>query len=458
MTIPAEKNATRVETRIRSYELTHAAHQSKVDEIASLLNPIRSAMTMVKQRKIAQLKENGYTRKLKAADYDDLEFRCGFDGLFSRRRWKSIEIPVDAALATWRAKAVRIGRTHIRELDDADEERHRLYRLNEAGRFWDVEGLAEYILARNPFPVFRFTRTIHNDGIVLAHKKNGGSAFDYWLEIRGFTSHDISIPIVNNPYVLEKFSEAHKVSTTAKIVIDRDGDLHIHQPMEFANPPTRKIGDTLGIDWGLVNTISTSDGRTLGRDLYPWLKKIDAQVTQLQSRLQRQGMKPYQSTRFRRFQHRIVATVKNKLGEILNSLADEDIRAFIVESLDFRGTKLGRKLNRIITRAGRAEMSRRMREMPERYGIEIVEVNPAYTSQECAECHYTHKTNRAGERFVCGFCGHSAHADVNAARNIRFRGENPHLFGRFDTKGKILSTLALLHEASIRRRLQYGYS
>ena len=138
------------------------------------------------------------------------------------------------------------------------------------------------------------------------------------------------------------------MSTTAKIVIDRDGDLHIHQPMEFANPPMRKIGDTLGIDWGLVNTISTSDGRTLGRDLYPWLKKIDAQVTQLQSRLQRQGMKPYQSTRFRRFQHRIVATVKNKLGEILNSLADEDIRAFIVESLDFRGTKLGRKLNRII--------------------------------------------------------------------------------------------------------------
>lgn len=439
---PAEKNAARVETRIRNYELTYAAHQSKVDEIASLLNPIRSAMTMVKQRKISQLKKSGYTRKLKATDFDDLEFRCGFDGLFSRRRWKSIEIPVDAVLATWRAKAVRIGWTHIRELDVTHEERHRLYRLNKAGRFWDVEGLAAHILARNPFPVFRFTRTIHNDGIVLARKKNGGSAFDYWLEIRGFTGHDISIPIVNNPYVLEKFSEAHKVSTTAKIVIDRDGDLHIHQPMEFANPSMRKTGDTLGIDWGLVNTISTSDGRTLGRDLYPWLKKIDAQVTQLQSRLQRQGMKPHQSTRFRRFQHRIVATVKNKL----------------VESLDFRGTKLGMKLNRIISRAGRAEMSRRTREMPERYGIEIVEVNPAYTSQECSECHYTHKTNRVGERFVCGFCGHSAHADVNAARNIRFRGENPHLFGRFDTKGKILSTLAALHEASIQRRLQYGYS
>ena len=355
-------------------------------------------------------------------------------------------------------KAVRIGRTHIRELDVTDEERRRLYRLNKAGQFWDVEGLAAHILTRNPFPVFRFTRMIHNDGTVLARKKNARSTFDYWLEVRGFTGHDISIPIVNNPYVLEKFFEAHKVSTTAKIVVDRDGKLHIHQPMEFANPPMRKTGDTLGIDWGLINTISTSDGRTLGRDLYPWLKKIDTQVMQLQSRLQRQGVKLHQSTRFRRFQHRIVTTVKNKLGEILNSLADEDIRTFIVESLDFRGTKLGRKLNRIITRAGRAEMSRRMREMPERYGIEIVEVNPAYTSQECSECHYTHKTNRTGERFVCGFCGHSAHADVNAARNIRFRGENPRLFDRFDTKGKILSTLASLHEVSIQRRLQYGYS
>lgn len=460
MTIPAKRNAARsdVKTRVRSYELTHAAHQSKVDEIASLLNPIRSAMTMVKQRKIAHLKENGYTRKLKATDYDDLEFRCGFKGLFSRRRWKSIEIPVDAALNAWRAKAVRIGRAYIRRLDITDEERHRLYRLNKAGRFWDVDGLAAHILTRNPFPVFRFTRTIHNDGTVIARKTNAENTFDYWLEVRGFTGHDISIPIVNNPYVLTKVSEAHKVSATAKIAFDRDGNLHIHQPMEFANPPMRDTGETLGIDWGVVNAISTSDGRTLGRDLYPWLKKIDAQVTHLQSRLQQQGMKPHQSKRFRRFQHRIVTTVKNKLGEILNSLADEDIRTFIVESLDFRGTKLGRKLNRIITRAERAEMSRRMREMPERYGIEIVEVNPAYTSQECAECHYAHKTNRTDERFVCGFCGHSAHADVNAARNIRFRGENPHLFGRFDTKGKILSTLASLHEASVQRRVQYGCS
>ena len=458
MATVTKESKDKIATHVRSYELTHAANQSKVDELASLLNPIRSAMTTIKHVKIAQLKKHGYTRKLVAADYDDLEFRCGFAGLFTRRRWKSIEIPVDAALTAWRGKAITIGRTYIRSLDVTDEEQHRLYRLNKAGRFWDVDGLVAYILSRNPFPVFRFTRTIHNDGIVLARKKNAGNEFDYWLEIRGFTDHDISIPIVNNSYILGKITEAHKVSETAKMAFDRDGNLHIHQPMEFANPPMRENGETVGIDWGLVTTISTSDGRTFGRDLYPWLRKVDAQVTQLQARLQQQGMKPHESTRFRRFQHRIIDTVRNRLGAILNSLANEDIRRIIVESLDFRGTQLGRKLNRIITRAGRKEMSRRIREMPERFGIGIVEINPAYTSQECSECHDVHRSNRTDERFVCGFCGHSAHADVNAARNIRFRGENPRLFGRFDTKGTILSTLASLHEASVQRRLQYGCS
>lgn len=458
MTIATKKSKDEIPIHVRCYELTHAANQSKVDELASLLNPIRSAMTTIKQMKIAQLKENGYTRKLRATDFDDIEFHCGFAGLFTRRRWKSVEIPVDAAMNAWRGKAVTIGRKFIRNLDVTDEERHRLYRLNKAGRFWDINGLAAYILSRCPFPVFRYIRMIHNDGIVLARKKNSGREFDYWLEIRGFLGHDISIPIVNNPYIANKIAEAHEVSTTAKIVIDRNGNLHIHQPMEFANPPMRNTGETLGIDWGLVNTISTSDGRTFGRDLYPWLTKIDAQVTRLQSRLQQQGIKPHDSTRFRCFQKRIIDTVRNRLGEIINSLATEDIRRIIVESLDFRGTKLGGKLNRIITRAGRKEMSRRIREMPERFGIGIVEINPAYTSQECSECHDVHRSNRTDERFVCGFCGHSAHADVNAARNIRFRGENPHLFGRFDAKEKILSTLASLHEASVQRRSQYGCS
>ncbi len=52
-------------------------------------------------------------------------------------------------------------------------------------------------------------------------------------------------------------------------------------------------------------------------------------------------------------------------------------------------------------------------------GMVVAEVNPAYTSQNCARCGL--RGVRKRHRFTCPSCGHAAHADVNAAVNIRNR-------------------------------------
>jgi IS605 OrfB family transposase len=52
-------------------------------------------------------------------------------------------------------------------------------------------------------------------------------------------------------------------------------------------------------------------------------------------------------------------------------------------------------------------------------GVMVIEVDSAYTSQECSRCHQLTKPN--GKSFRCGHCGHNDHRDANAAFNVAGR-------------------------------------
>jgi transposase len=52
-------------------------------------------------------------------------------------------------------------------------------------------------------------------------------------------------------------------------------------------------------------------------------------------------------------------------------------------------------------------------------GLALAVVNPTYTSQKCSRCGLRGKRHR--HTFICPSCGHTQHADVNAATNIRNR-------------------------------------
>lgn len=52
-------------------------------------------------------------------------------------------------------------------------------------------------------------------------------------------------------------------------------------------------------------------------------------------------------------------------------------------------------------------------------GIEVLLINPQYTSQRCSHCGYIDKNNRSSqEKFHCTNCDHEMNADHNAAKNI----------------------------------------
>ncbi len=76
----------------------------------------------------------------------------------------------------------------------------------------------------------------------------------------------------------------------------------------------------------------------------------------------------------------------------------------------------------------------------ERRGLLVDDVNPASTSQDCSRCGLRGVQNR--HVFTCPHCGYEAHADVNAAMNIRLRYPALRLSGPLSTGPEALSPVA----------------
>jgi putative transposase len=54
-------------------------------------------------------------------------------------------------------------------------------------------------------------------------------------------------------------------------------------------------------------------------------------------------------------------------------------------------------------------------------GVEVIQVHPAYSSQECSRCHGL--TRPVAKKFCCQHCGHNDHRDANAAFTLALRVE-----------------------------------
>lgn len=428
---------------IRSYEIPHCANQQKINSLIDLLPYYNSAMTIVKQWKIADLKRGEKVQRYTADIWDSM----GIDAIgFSRRQLKSIENQVNAAIRSWIEVSIPLGRACILALKRdgvlTDGQAHTLYSKNVRRLWWDddMKSVREYILKRNKFPVFSRNRTIQLDEIVAKHKT---AEHERWVTINLRNKKRVDIPLLPSDYFNEKVEKGREAQVTSVLI--RDNDVRFFRPVHFEDAVPRTSGASVGIDWGMTSLLTLSTGEKFGEELLEWLRRVDQQSQRLLSELQKRGIKPSKSKRFRNFQNRIRETFKNAIGKVFNELSRRDIQKIALEALDFRGGGLSRQMNRLVSRFARKAFSDKARSLKEEYGIDVVEVNPAYSSRECPECHSTDKKNRKRIAFKCISCGYEADADVNAAQNILRRSHDITAFNVHFSKHRIQQHLNDLH-------------
>lgn len=221
--------------------------------------------------------------------------------------------------------------------------------------------------------------------------------------------------------------------------------------------PLAATGRKVGLDLGVVNLVATSDGKLHVGELF------GAQTRKRLALAQRRlaTKQPGSNRRCRQVEEivRLHRKVKNQRMNAVHQLSRalvNDYDLIVVEGLKVKnmvrapkaisdpdqpgkflpnGAAAKAGLNRSIHDAGWATLLSLLSYKAESAGRTIVTVDPHYTSQTCFECGHVESGNRLSQaEFRCCACGHEAHADVNAARNILRAGRAQRASARVGSK------------------------
>ncbi|MFD7440200.1 RNA-guided endonuclease InsQ/TnpB family protein [Streptomyces sp. NPDC059909] len=210
----------------------------------------------------------------------------------------------------------------------------------------------------------------------------------------------------------------------ASDLIARDGMWFVMAACEIPEAElTTDPSDFLGVDLGIVNIATTSDGEIMaGRRL----NRIRARERHLRQKLQKKNT-PSAKRRLkkrRRQEARRARDINHKIAKHVVAEAQRTGRGIALEDLTGIRERVRLRKPQRATHSSWSfhQLGAFIGHKARRAGVPVVYVDPANTSRTCAECGHVDKANRVSQAwFACRSCGFVDHADRNGSRNIRAR-------------------------------------
>ena len=216
-------------------------------------------------------------------------------------------------------------------------------------------------------------------------------------------------------------------------LIRRDGKWYLLITVDVPDGTEVPITDFLGIDLGIVNIATDSDG---GQMSGAKVEKARRKYGDERKTIQENATKRRKSGRRPRSIRRRIAKNKAREARYKRDVNHCTAKAY-VETAKRTGRGIGLEdlegiRERATARGGDArnrlhgwsffQFRSLIAYKAQIAGVPVVFVDPAYTSKDCSHCGHRDGRNRKTQAsFRCVSCGHAENADVNAARNIRKR-------------------------------------
>ncbi|NJO81451.1 MAG: IS200/IS605 family element transposase accessory protein TnpB [Blastochloris sp.] len=201
------------------------------------------------------------------------------------------------------------------------------------------------------------------------------------------------------------------------------GDWYLLVTCAVEEPDPQDVDDVLGVDLGVTNIASDSDGTHHRRRMLNNVRYRQRRRTKLQKRGTKAARRRLKQLagKERRFAKDVNHTISKRIVET----AERTKRAMSLEDLHGIRTRVRAR------RQQRAQLHSwsffQLRSCigykARRAGIPVVLVDPRNTSRCCLACGHTDKANRPNQStFRCVSCGCAGHADTIAAENMRVLG------------------------------------
>ncbi|WP_243723236.1 transposase [Actinomadura sp. 7K507] len=181
--------------------------------------------------------------------------------------------------------------------------------------------------------------------------------------------------------------------------------------------------DWIGVDRGIANLASTSDGvNHQGRGLERYRRSMARVRAELQAKGTRSAKRKLKNRARREARH--ATHINHAIAKTVVADAERTGRGIALEKLDGIGdrTRVPRHQRATHSSWPFRQLGEFLRYKALRAGVPVIEVDAHYTSQTCPRCGHRSRKNRpTRDDFSCAVCGLAGPADHIAAVNVQRR-------------------------------------
>lgn len=274
-------------------------------------------------------------------------------------------------------------------------------------------------------------RRVKAEGKPITFRRDAAQPFDDRCLSWRLADHTVSIWAVGGrlnkvPFACSDAQHAAMVAHRKgeSDLVHRDGRWYLYATCDTPDVETKEPDGFLGVDLGIANIATTSDGtRYCGKGM----NRVRHRDQRLRAKLQKIGTKSAKRLLKKRARKeaRFAADTNHVIAKRIVTEAERTGRGIALEDLGGIRDRVRLRRPQRVTLHSWAfhQLGTYVAYKATRAGVAVVYVDPAYTSQGCSACGHVAKANRPNQStFLCRSCGFAEHADRNAALNIASRG------------------------------------